>query len=87
MRDFVLESDRPKPTYRPGSSALGTPPAAGRSQRFFRTAQRSQPVGALAGDEGLEPGSNQCGLFVYSAEAAGIGEQLVVDIECRSHML
>jgi hypothetical protein len=50
------------------------------------TAERGQAFGALAGDQRLESGVEYGGFHLQSAQALGLREEAVIDVEGGSHM-
>lgn len=48
--------------------------------------QSSESLGGFARNERLESQAHELRLFVNAGELPGALEELIVDVECRSHM-
>ena len=53
---------------------------------MLTAAESCQSARARAGNQCLEALANQGSLFLDTSESAGLGDEIVVDVECSFHM-
>ena len=52
----------------------------------MRAAEGSKPARNVVGYQRLQPGANESGLLFYSGKPPGFFKQVVIDVQCTSHM-